>query len=248
VRAAGVVFAIAVGVGVTAPLGDGALGKRLESVRVCGLAALDKTTKTCAKDESSKPLRTSQFNCSARVSGNTGERFSGRFLYRGQPFPVFGTSLSNTRKGAYIFLTAGPNPMPGGNWACELQAGSERVRKDFKSAGPTAPILYVAACASSRTVAAGPVRVCRRDESATTFSTTAPVSCSAVFVGGKGKSVEIAFMREGKVAFSGEFELPLPVTAAGPRLEPDPRLQSGKWACRWSLAGKVVATKPFRIG
>lgn len=226
---------------------DGSLQKRLESVRVCGVAALDRVAKVCTKDETGKPIVSSQFNCSTRAQGEAGERLAGRFLYRGQPFPSFGTSLSSTRRGAYFYLTAGPNPMPGGSWSCELQAGPERVRKNFASGGPTAPILYVAACPSSRTVLAGQVRVCRRDEAKTTFSATAPVSCSAVFVGGKGKSVEIAFLREGKVAFSGEFELPLPVTAAGPRLDPDPKLQSGKWACRWSIAGKVVATKKFRI-
>jgi hypothetical protein len=69
-----------------------------------------------------------------------------------------------------------------------------------------------------------------------------------VFAGGKGKLVAIEFLREGREVFSGDFELPLPVTAAGPRLDPNPQLQRGSWACRWSLAGRVLATKPFRIG
>jgi hypothetical protein len=38
------------------------------------------------------------------------------------------------------------------------------------------------------------------------------------------------------------------VTAAGPRLDPSPKLASGRWACRWTLAGKVLGTKSFRIG
>jgi hypothetical protein len=137
--------------------------------------------------------------------------------------------------------------MPGGAWSCELQVGPERIRKTFQSGGPTAPILHVAACRSSRTVFAGAVRVCRRDESAAPFSATEPVVCSAVFVGGKGKLATIEFLREGKEAFSGDFELPLPVTAAGPRLDPDPKLQAGKWACRWLLAGRVLAVRQFRI-
>jgi hypothetical protein len=91
------------------------------------------------------------------------------------------------------------------------------------------------------------VQVCRRDESSAPFSATASVSCSAVFVGGKGKLAGIEFLREGKEVFSGDFQLPLPVTAAGPRLDPSPRLQRGKWACRWTLAGRVLAVKPFRI-
>jgi hypothetical protein len=247
VKASGVVLALAVGVGVAAPLVAGAPGKRLESVRVCGLSALDADAKACKKDESATPLVTPQFNCSARVSGSAGERLTGRFLYAGQPFPTFGTSLDSIRRGAYIYLTTGPYPMPGGRWSCELQAGTERVRKNFRSGGPTGPILHVRACASSRTALAGQVRVCKRDERST-LSATAPVSCSAVFVGGKGKSVEIAFLRQGKVVFSGEFQLPLPVTAAGPRLDPDSKLAAGNWACRWSIAGKVVATKQFRIG
>lgn len=225
-----------------------ATAKRIESMRVCGATALDKRAGECRKDETGKPLVSSQFNCSARaVQEQSSDRFAGRFIYRGQPFPAYGTGLTGNRRGVYIFLTAGPNPMPGGSWACELQAGTERVRKSFRSGGPVAPILYVAACRTSSTVAAGQVQVCRRDESATPFSGTQPVTCSAVFAGGKGKLVGIAFLREGKEAFSGDFELPLPVTAAGPRLDPSPRLKAGRWACRWTLAGKVVATKSFRI-
>lgn len=221
--------------------------KRLESVRVCGLGALDKPAGVCTKDESGKPIVSSQLNCSARAQSEAGERFVGRFLYRGQPFLAYGTSLSGRRKGVYIYLTAGPNPIPGGAWSCELQVGPERIRKAFTSGGPTAPILYVAACRSSRTVAAGAVRVCRRDESGAPFSATESVVCSAVFVGAKGKLARIDFLREGKEAFSGDFQLPLPVTAAGPRLDPDPKLKAGKWACRWSLAGRVLAVKQFRI-
>lgn len=221
--------------------------KRLETVRICGASALDKREGECTKDESKKPLVSSQFNCSARAQGEPGERFEGRFAYRGRVFPAFGTSVSKDRRGIYIFLTAGPNPMPGGRWACQLEIGPERVRKAFESGGPVAPILYVSVCQTSRTVPAGPVRVCRRDGSRTPFPGTQPVTCSAVFAGGKGKLATIEFLREGKEAFSGDFELPLPVTAAGPRINPSPRLQPGRWACRWSLQGRVLATKQFRI-
>lgn len=221
--------------------------KRLENVSVCGASALDRQAGVCRRDESGKPIVSSAFNCSARARAEAGERFAGRFLYRGQPFPAFGTSVGDKRRGVYVYLTAGPNPMPGGAWACELRVGPEKVRKAFRSAGPTAPILHVAACRASQTVLAGPTRVCRRDESRTSFRPTDSVTCSAVFAGGKGKLAGIAFLREGKEAFSGDFELPLPVTAAGPRLDPDPSLQRGNWACRWSIAGRIVAVKQFRI-
>jgi hypothetical protein len=138
--------------------------------------------------------------------------------------------------------------LPGGQWSCELRVGSEQVRKFFRSAGPTAPIIHVRACRASQTALAGSVRVCKRDESGAAFRTTDSITCSAVFVGGKGKLAGIAFLREGKATFDGDFELPLPITAAGPRLDPDPKLASGKWACRWSLAGRVLAEKQFRIG
>jgi len=221
--------------------------KRLENVRVCGASALDQRAGVCTRDESGKPIVSSAFNCSARARAEPGERFAGRFFYRGQPFPAFGTSVSDKRRGVYIYLTTGPYPMPGGPWSCELRVGPERVRKTFRSAGPTAPILNVAACRASQTVLAGPTRVCRRDESRTPFRPTESVTCSAVFAGGKGKLAGIAFLREGKEAFSGDFELPLPVTAAGPRIDPSPRLQRGSWACRWTLAGRVLAVKQFRI-
>jgi hypothetical protein len=221
---------------------------RLQEVRVCGAGALDRAAGTCKRDQSRSPIVSSAFNCSARARGEAGERFAGRFLYEGSAFQAFGASLTDRRRGMYIYLTAGPNPMPGGRWACELRAGPERVRKAFRSAGPTGPILYVAACLTSRTVPAGPARVCRRDESGTTFRPTDTITCSALLVGGKGKLAGIEFLREGKqTGLSQDFELPLPVVAAGPRLEPAPSLATGRWTCRWTLAGRVLATKQFRI-
>lgn len=222
-------------------------GDRLQAVRVCGAGALDRSASECKLDQSGSALISSAFHCSARARGESGERFSGRLLYRGQPFQAFGTGVGDRRKGVYVYITAGPYPLPGGAWSCELRVGSEQVRKSFRSAGPIAPILYVRACLASRTTAAGPTRVCTRDESSTTFRSTDSITCSAVFAGAKGKLAGIEFLHEGKTAYDGEFELPLPITAAGPQLDPDPKLASGKWACRWSLAGRVLAEKQFRV-
>jgi hypothetical protein len=222
--------------------------KRLQDVRICGAGALDRAAGTCARDQSRSPIVSTAFNCSARARGETDERFVGRFFYEGSAFQAFGAPMTDRRRGVFIYLTAGPNPMPGGRWACELRVGPERVRKAFRSAGPTGPILYVAVCPSSRTVLAGPARVCRRDESGAGFGATDPVTCSALLVGGKGKVAGIEFLREGRsVGLSQDFELSLPVVAAGPRLDPVPKLAPGRWACRWSLAGRVLATKQFRI-
>jgi hypothetical protein len=224
-------------------------GDRLQNVRICGAQTLDRGAGECRRDQSGSAIRSSAFYCSASALARAGgERFSGRFLYRGQPFPAFGTGVGSTRKGVYVYLTAGPYPMPGGPWSCELRLGPERVRKSFRSGGPSGPILHLRACRTSRTVSIGPVRVCARDESATSFKATEPVVCSAVFVGGKGKLARIEFMYEGKRALDADFELPLPITASGPRLDPSPRLASGRWGCRWSVAGRVLGTKSFRIG
>ena len=223
-------------------------GDRLQSVRVCGAGGLDRSASECTRDQSGSALISSAFNCSARARAEPGERFSGRLLYRGQPFPAFGTSVGERRKRVYVYLTAGPYPLPGGAWSCELRVGTEVARKSFRSGGPVGPILHVRACRTARTAAAGPTRVCARDESGTAFSPTDSITCSAVFVGGKGKLAGIAFLHEGELAFDGDFELPLPITAAGPRLDPDPKLASGRWACRWSLAGRVLAEKEFRVG
>ena len=232
------------GFGTAGPAGQ---DDQLQSVRICGVGALDRSTSRCRRDQSGSALISSAFHCSAHARAEAGERFSGRFLYRGQAFPAFGTSVGDKRKGVYLYLTAGPYPMPGGNWSCELRVGSEQVRKSFRSGGPTGPILHVRVCRAAATAAAGPTRVCARDEGATAFRPSDSIVCSAVFVGGKGKLAGIAFLHEGKPAFDGDFELPLPITAAGPRLDPDPELASGNWACRWSLAGRVLSEKRFRI-
>jgi hypothetical protein len=235
----------AVGVGAAASSVE---GDRLQSVRVCGAGALDRSAGECRRDQSGSGLISSAFNCSARARGEPGERFSGRLLYRGQPFPAFGTAVGEKRRGVYVYLTAGPYPLPGGAWSCELRVGAETARKSFRSAGPVAPILHVRACSAARTASAGPTRVCARDERGPTLRPTDSVTCSAVFVGGKGRLARIAFLHEGRVAFDADFELPLPITAAGPRLDPDPQLASGDWACRWSLGGRVLAETPFRVG
>ncbi len=217
-------------------------------MRVCGQGEIDRGAAQCKSDQSRSPILSPAFFCSASIRGNPDERFIGRFFYEGSPFQAFGAKTTDDRRGVNIYLTAGPHAMPGGRWGCELGVGPERVRKSFRSAGPAGPILYVAVCASSHTVAAGPTRVCRRDERGSAFSPTKSVTCSAVLVGGKGKLAGFEFLHEGKdVGLGQDFELPLPVTAAGPHLDPDPKLATGHWTCRWTLAGRVLAAKEFRI-
>jgi hypothetical protein len=234
--------------GTTVGFGAARQADRLQTVRICGVGALDRSAGQCKRDQSASALISPAFHCSARARAESGERFSGRLLYRGQSFPAFGTSVGDKRKGVYVYVTAGPYPLPGGTWSCELRVGSEQVRKRFRSGGPTGPLLHVRVCRAAATAAAGPVRVCARDESATGFRSSDSITCSAVFVGGKGKLAGIAFLHERKPVYDGDFELPLPITAAGPRLDPDPELATGDWACRWSLAGRVLAEKQFRIG
>ncbi len=228
--------------------GSASQGDGLQTVRICGVGALDRSASQCKRDQSGSALVSSAFHCSARARTEAGERFSGRLLYRGQPFPAFGTSVGSRRKGVYVYVTAGPYPLPGGAWSCELRIGSEQFRKPFRSGGPTGPLLHVRVCRAAATAAAGPTRVCARDESGTAFRASDSITCSAVFVGGKGKLAGIAFLHERKPVYDGDFELPFPITAAGPRLDPDPELATGDWACRWSLAGRVLAEKQFRIG
>jgi hypothetical protein len=221
---------------------------RIEHARVCGEGAIDRGAGECKRDQSGSPIVSPTFICSAGVRGEPNERFAGRFFYKGSAFPAFGAKTTDNRRGINIYITAGPQAMPGGLWGCELRVGPELVKKSFRSAGPTGPILYVAVCASSRTVAAGSAQVCRRDERGSSFSPTESVTCSAVLVGGKGRLAGFEFLHEGKdVGLGQDFEIPLPITAAGPQLDPDPKLTSGRWTCRWTLAGRVLAAKTFRI-
>ena len=93
----------------------------------------------------------------------------------------------------------------------------------------------------------GRLAFCARDESRAALASTDAITCSAVFVSGKGKLAGVAFDHEGESVYDGDFELPLPITAAGPRLDPDPKLAAGKWSCSWSLAGRVLVVKRFRV-
>lgn len=102
---------------------------RLQAVRVCGVRALDRRAGECTRDESGAPLLSSAFHCSARARAEPGERFAGRLLYDGEPFPTFGTSVGDKRRGVYVYVTAGPYPMP----AAPGHASSGSARSRFAS-------------------------------------------------------------------------------------------------------------------
>ncbi len=94
---------------------------------MCGQGGMGGASE-CKRDQSGSPILSPAFFCSAGVRGEPDERFIGRFFYEGIPFQAFGAKTTDNRRGINIYITAGPNAMPGGRWGCELGVGPERVK------------------------------------------------------------------------------------------------------------------------
>jgi hypothetical protein len=234
-------FALAVGLASCA--GDGPEG--LSDLRVCGGEAYDERDEECSEDQRTRPLKSSTVHCSAKVDAGQGERASGRLLYQGEPLPSRGARLPADATTFSVDLYVGRGSIPGGSWACELSLGAEKLTASFESAGPTGPVVNLAAC---RTADVEPERPICPEESGAQPGPNDSVTCSATVVGAKGKVVEVDVLYEGReTGFSVQQEISSPVLPVYVRLDEDQNLPEGDYACRFSRAGEELGEKHFSI-
>jgi hypothetical protein len=223
-----------------------ASAQEVDEMRVCGTAAFDRDEGRCTKDQRSG-VRSEAFYCSVRVSGHTGDRFTGRFVYAGKAFP---TQSGKVSADGYLwtFVTIGGGTLSGGSWRCEVTAGTERRTTPFTSRGPRAVVANLAACLTRDTVVAGPVRTCERDRSATALPATNEATCSATFARSTGRVARAEILFEGKkTGLVLTRKIPLPVSVLGVQVSQASGLPQGRYACVFSVDGKPLATKRFRI-
>jgi hypothetical protein len=217
----------------------------LSSVRVCGASAFDAKRAECARDERAAAISTGHLYCSARVGA--GGSFSGRFSYEGRPFPARSGSFpgAGTR---FVDVSFGGVAIPAGVWSCELRAGGERQLVKFSTAGPPGPAVGGAACRTSRTVVAATVRVCPPGSSEAAYPASGEVTCSVLVAGEAGAAARVELLYAGASTGVGVSRaLPYPVATVALTISKDGGLPTGVYACRFLLAGKTVATVPFRV-
>jgi hypothetical protein len=218
----------------------------LSEISVCGVESFDEKAGHCTANAVRVTSRT--LYCSARVSGHAGDRFTGAFTFKGRHFP--------TQRGAiagdgwyYTYLTIGGGAFPGGKWSCKLTAGDETATQSFTSTGPIGIVTSTAACPTSRTVAAGPVRACKQDESARPLRRTSNVTCSAVYSSAVNRKAKVDVLFEGdSTGLAVTRKIPLPVSVFGVQISKPGGLPAGTYECVFSLDGKSIATKAFSIG
>jgi hypothetical protein len=238
-----VIFAAAVALASCA--GGGSEG--LSDLRVCAAEAYDEEEEECSEDQRERPLKASAVYCSAKVEDREGERVTGRFFFEGEPLPTYGDTLPSGSRTFSVDFYFGSGLVPGGNWACELSLGSQKMKASFQSAGPIGPVVNFAVC---RTPDAQTEReqICRRDESGAPLEPTDSVNCSATVVGRKGKVMRVDLLHEGReTGVSAETEIPNHVMPAWAHFTGEQNLPEGDYLCRFSLAGEQVGEKRFSI-
>jgi hypothetical protein len=244
-------LALLLGAVVAAGCGSGSSApKGLSDLRVCSSDAFSSHDAACRRDEAGTALTSARFYCSARVGDvPNNARFSGRFLYDGEPFPRSSRDLPENVGTAWIDIFTGGPRLPGGRWTCEMTVAGRTVRKSFSSGGPTTTVFDVAACPTDDTTAAGQARVCDPEKASTSLPPISSVTCSATFARAGGQTARLDLLYRGKpahVTFSQK--LPLPVTAFGVQISKrGANLPGGPYLCVFSLDGKALARQGFTI-
>jgi hypothetical protein len=231
--------------GVLLVAGFGGRAHDLDEVRICGAADFDRDSAACKRDRRAG-ISSGTIYCSAHTSGHEGDTFTGRLSYRGAAFPLQKGRIGHDNGNAYTFLTIGGGAFPGGAWRCDLAAGDETASVTFTTRGPSGPVTSLAACLTKNTVLAGPVRSCKRDTP--TLPATAEVTCSAVYGLAKGRRASVEVLYAGKpTGLRLARKVPLAVSVFGVQVSKPGGMPAGRYACVFSLDGKKVATKTFRI-
>jgi hypothetical protein len=228
-------------------VGFGGTSTGLTDLRVCVSGSFDKRMGRCAGN-STKGLRTSTLYCSVKTTEHTGDPFTGTFRFKGKAFPTQRGKVSGDGW-IYTYLTIGGGSFPAGPWTCTVTAGNDRAQLAFTSAGATAAVSGLAACLTSRTVLAGSVRACKQDDGKKPLPATSAVTCSAVYALASGKRAKAEVIYDSEpTGLEVIRKVPLPVSVFGVQVSKPGGLPAGTYACVFSLDGKRVATKSFRVG
>jgi hypothetical protein len=248
-----------------APAAEAGGGAEIIDLRLCGEDDYDVSDQQCSSEAGDELVRTGTLYCTASVQGSAGDEVTATLFHDGIEAYTQSVELDGSRAEPFsLWYTLGPDPLPGGEWECEV-TGSSTDRVLVRSSGPRGDFLRGGACASSDAVEISDVvNVCPRSDQMKRFRDVESVTCSAILAGVQDREVRM------EIEFEGEFEAggaeadgwdrhesataPLPIVATylsfdgeAMTLEPDSELPPGPYTCRWLVDGDEVGHRSFRV-
>jgi hypothetical protein len=220
----------------------------ISSIRVCPSAQFDRRNAVCRVDRSGRPFTAVLLYCSAHADGAPGV-VRGHFVYRGVALRSVGSRVSPPTD-VYMSATFGPEPIPGGRWACDFRFGQAHVRRTFVLRGPLGPALYSFVCLDANAAGVptgrGPCRANRRRP----FHPHDVVMCSVTITSRVGSLIRADLVREGVTLphpFRGRAISAISTPHFFVTTRQRPVLRPGHYACVWSVDGREVARRAFAV-
>jgi len=222
----------------------------LHDLRVCGATSFSRELQECTADESAAVLTSNRITCSVEVDLDAPARLQAWMTYNGARIDFAPADL---QPGQYTRWSNEnlkiDRPLPGGAWTCGFTLSGTTLTASFKTDGPVGDVVNTAACRYASTVRFGSGRVCRTDESPAPIPATNAIACYATYPSAAGKFARLTIVRGGRVVQAASQRIGVPLAWAwiwtkAPR---GSTLPGGSYECRYWLAGKPVAKKPFRL-
>ena len=247
----GLVLAI---VGGLFTIGSGALAQpgppTLHDLRVCGATTFSRELQECTSDESASVLVSNRITCSIEVDLTVAADLDSWMTYDAARIAFPSVRLEPGSYPRWINESLKiDRPLPGGAWTCGFTLAGSTLTASFRTEGPVGDVVNTAACRYSTTIRYGSGRVCRSDESAAPIQRTNAVACYATYPNASGKLARLTILRAGGVIQATSFRPSGPLNWAWvwTKAPPGKTLPGGKYACNYWLAGKLAASKPFRL-
>jgi len=227
------------------PVAAASVPGTLADLRVCPYEAFSKLRGACTRDAGPGPIVSTHLYCSVTVLASRRGTVRGVLAYRGKPIASFAEAVPPGRW-RYWLVNDLATPLPGGAWTCSYTFGPAHVVRSFRSGGPTGAVVGAAVCTSAHAVRVSSVRMCASDESGTALAASSDLVCSVVVPDAKGERLRIELLSGGQ-----DVQAPWTATLPGPVWQEAGYFAGpfapGDYVCRITLAGRVVAERPFRI-
>jgi hypothetical protein len=242
----------------------GASGGVFSNLQVCSATEFDRTNDTCRADRSGQPFQTSQLVCSATLTAQSSSQQSSptfSLAYAGHDLgttSLNGKSNGNGSYAVYVPFSLSPQQLlPAGSWTCKFSFAGSGKSLDFRTRGPSGPLLYQSSCLS--TSIDTNTSLCVQDQN--TITNPSGISCTAMVVGAEKKQVKLEIVYLGGAASTTQgfsrTATPQPDSEFYPAsitLQPQDvalttsTMPAGKYVCRWSIDDKPVGEKDFQVG
>lgn len=218
---------------------------RFAELEACATSHFSRQAGRCAANEAKAPIASNGITCSVAVVVTRPAVFRGKLLFDGQlewaspRYPVGPGSFPWN-----MYASVPRAGLPAGTWQCIFSLGDSVTGSlRFQTIGPSGSVVSPAVCVTSDIVHS----LCRRDSSGTPFSRAVSVGCSGLFVGQRGKRLEIFFTLNGTVeGVQVNLRAEHALQALDYLTYPPPTLAPrGIYECQYLVDHKLVVTKRF---